>query len=318
VRGVLEDLPKSVLIGAPLLGLLLLLTLVFQDQINRFFEAPVTNDFPQLPAEVNQSVVPLKLPEESVKGSKLHSEEEKVSADKSDVLLTEDQPKRMEIPISLPTVSAPESTPVVDDPAESSVPESADLPISKEDGAAKADLIGGKGVVAGISVSESESPSVPVAAVPPVKSAEVTALPLEKEPKVAEVTPPSVKVAPPKVVEAVKIDTSPPTKPPAPVKETAFKGRVWLLRRNPSRYTLQLIGVQDEGAAKQFISHHGITDEAAYFKTLRDNKPWFSVVYGVYSGRNGALEAKKALPGNLKNGSSWPRSFGSIQKALPR
>jgi len=141
--------------------------------------------------------------------------------------------------------------------------------------------------------------------------------------------PRSIDVGGTKVVEMVTPTVEPPVmqvpspkatvrdaSPPVQAKEAGIKGRVWLTKQKSNRYTLQLIGVQEEYAARQFIQQHGIRDEAAYFMTQRDGKPWFSVVYGVYSGREAAVKAKKKLPASLKSAASWPRSFGSIQQAI--
>jgi len=133
---------------------------------------------------------------------------------------------------------------------------------------------------------------------------------------VSELKLPPVKESSTKIVKISKVVAATPK--PAPVKEARVKvrGTAWFKKQKPERYTLQLIGVQEERAAKQFIKNYKIGAEAAYFTTLRNGKPWYSVVYGVYSGRDAAVLAKKKLPTNLKDGAGWPRSFGSIQEAL--
>lgn len=143
----------------------------------------------------------------------------------------------------------------------------------------------------------------------------------------ADSTPPvvdrtvSIQEPPP----AVKAETSapavnPPAKAAAVADGTAsdrdYKTADWLLRQRPTDFTLQLLGVQDEAAARRFLRAQPLREDMAYFRTLRKDRPWFVVVYGVYPGRAEALAARSGLPGELAGEGVWPRSLASVQAAI--
>ena len=95
-----------------------------------------------------------------------------------------------------------------------------------------------------------------------------------------------------------------------------YKDADWLLQQPATRYTLQLLGVQKEVAAKRFIRRQQTRENMAYFRTLRENRPWYVVVYGLYPDRAAALAARSRLPGQLGEGGAWPRSLASIHTAI--
>jgi DamX protein len=90
----------------------------------------------------------------------------------------------------------------------------------------------------------------------------------------------------------------------------------WLLRQNPSAFTLQLIGVQDEAGVSRFLERYKLPGQTAYFRTSRQGKPWFPVLYGVFPNRDAAVAAKDRLPESLKRSGVWPRSLESVQKEI--
>ncbi len=310
---VLDDLPNSILYGVPVLGAVLLLTLIFQNEINRFFEAPVVETVVQLPPESLPPVVSLKLP--GLQGeatTAAHSTQgEPHSQDAEEQLFKAEAAP--ELALSLPETGRSVGEPLKEPLLESEVVVAA---LKKESTVLVSPPEGVKKEPQAVALAaiepEPKAPEKEAIALP----AEVTApqdVPVETKAVATPVKKQAVPVLDPKQEKRTVVAKE---KPPAPVKETGFKGKVWLLKQAPSRYTLQLIGVQEERAAKQFIRSHRIMAEAAYFKTEREGKPWFSVVFGVYSGRDAAVAAKKKLPISLKGISSWPRSFGSIQQAL--
>ena len=92
----------------------------------------------------------------------------------------------------------------------------------------------------------------------------------------------------------------------------------WLWDQDPSRYTLQLLGGQNEQAVKQFINQQGLQGEAVFYRTRRDGKPWYVVVKGSYPDRQAALSARQQLSPQLQQQSPWPRSFSDIHADLYR
>lgn len=90
----------------------------------------------------------------------------------------------------------------------------------------------------------------------------------------------------------------------------------WLRQQKPAAYTLQLLAVQNEPAIRKYIETHRLQGKVAYFQTVRQGQPWFSLVYGVYPDRKAAVAAIAALPPGLERKSVWLRRMGSVHEAI--
>lgn len=90
----------------------------------------------------------------------------------------------------------------------------------------------------------------------------------------------------------------------------------WILSQNPSFYTIQLIGLQNEKSIHKFVKKYKLFNHVAYYKTLYHKKDWYPLLYGVYPTRREALSAMKKLPQELGKLSPWIRSFSSIQQII--
>ena len=90
----------------------------------------------------------------------------------------------------------------------------------------------------------------------------------------------------------------------------------WLLAQNPSHYTIQLVGLQNEKSINKFVRKYNLFNQVAYYKTLYHNKDWYPLLYGVYPTRKEASSAMKKLPQEFRKFSPWIRSFSSIQQII--
>jgi len=90
----------------------------------------------------------------------------------------------------------------------------------------------------------------------------------------------------------------------------------WLLAQNPSHYTIQLIGLQNEKSIHKFVKKYKLFNKVAYYKTLYRKKDWYPLLYGVYHSRKEASSAMKKLPQEFRKLSPWIRSFSSIQQII--
>jgi len=90
----------------------------------------------------------------------------------------------------------------------------------------------------------------------------------------------------------------------------------WLLAQNPSHYTIQLIGLQNEKSIYEFVKKYKLFNQVAYYKTLYRKKDWYPLLYGVYHSRKEASSAMKKLPQEFRKLSPWIRSFSSIQQII--
>ncbi len=122
----------------------------------------------------------------------------------------------------------------------------------------------------------------------------------------------------------------PPQKPLAPMAETRAAevairqqtaddgphGEDWLLAQEANAFTLQLLGTGKRQALLAFIERHALRDQAAYFSTEREGRPWYTLVYGIYPDRRSAQAAAAALAEKLRALHPWTRSLGSIQAVI--
>ena len=120
-------------------------------------------------------------------------------------------------------------------------------------------------------------------------------------------------------IQNVIVDTQAVIKEtPKPTTTNLTDQAAWLWSQDPSHYTLQLLGGRSEKGIKSFMAQHNLQDKAVFFRTVRDGKPWFALVYGSYPDRQQALQAIKRLPAKLQKTTPWARSFASIHSDLYR
>jgi DamX protein len=115
-----------------------------------------------------------------------------------------------------------------------------------------------------------------------------------------------------KADEAIEVQT-PVT---AAASDSEWRTEVWIAARAQGHLTLQLIALGSPQAAQNFITKNQLKDQAAYFKTSKNNKIYYSVIYGDYDSRAAAQQAAKLLPTSIGKIKPWIRSFASIQKAV--
>jgi DamX protein len=116
-----------------------------------------------------------------------------------------------------------------------------------------------------------------------------------------------------------------PMPTPAPVAQsrnpppTQFtQEESWLLSLNPEHFTLQLLGVRDEQAARDFLVGYPELEDLVFFKTLYRGKDWYVVVYGDFATRQAAATAVTQLPASLRDAKPWTRQLQQIQQEINR
>ncbi|MBS0290231.1 MAG: AAA family ATPase [Proteobacteria bacterium] len=90
-----------------------------------------------------------------------------------------------------------------------------------------------------------------------------------------------------------------------------------LLLKDKHHYTLQLFGTYKESTVKEFIKKYSLTEKSYTFKTKRQGKDWYVVVYGDY----GTIKEAKIAANDLKEIQQakvqpWVRDFGSVQQDI--
>ncbi|PLY15716.1 MAG: hypothetical protein C0631_06230 [Sedimenticola sp.] len=293
-----SDIPLGAVIGGGLVALLLILALLFQDDINTLFTGePVAEPMSEEPSMANEPELPIP-----------------VTADEEPVgnsgLASQDQPLR-EIGSAPPVMAL-------------SLPE-----IGKEErpesGTADTEELVTEPISTPEPVQEELQEEIAAAIVP------ANATPMETEQIIREVPPPQQPVV---LSESLKnrqsdqgaVDARPKSpvseaKKPLVKSEKTSKGGIspgekYLLDQKATAYTLQLIGVYEAKAAEAFIKRYGLENQAKYFRTTLNGRDWYSVVYGVYPNRDAAAVAKATLPKSLTNRDIWPRPLASVQSAI--
>jgi len=112
------------------------------------------------------------------------------------------------------------------------------------------------------------------------------------------------------------ITTSAPAKETPKITAVKTDKKNWIEKQNPKYFTLQLIGSSKEKSAENFIKKHKLENDAHIFSTVRNDKPWFSVIYKSYPQRKDAQAAIKSLPATLKNLKPWIRTFAHIKRDM--
>lgn len=91
-----------------------------------------------------------------------------------------------------------------------------------------------------------------------------------------------------------------------------------IMSMKASRYTLQLIALDQKKALQKFISANHLSGKVHTFIIHRNGKILYAVVYGNYPSPAAAKAALKTLPAAVQKNNVWPRSFGSIQKEVKK
>lgn len=106
----------------------------------------------------------------------------------------------------------------------------------------------------------------------------------------------------------------PKTKPTKITKLAGLKDERWILDQEPNHFTLQVLGTQNKSSIKTFIDAHKFHDQTAVFQTLRNGKPWYSVIYGSYETKDAAATAKKGIASSKVK--PWLRRFDSVHAKI--
>lgn len=126
----------------------------------------------------------------------------------------------------------------------------------------------------------------------------------------------------PAVASPVKESTKPEdlkpqaTKPKAPASQAlgnGIRGEEWVRAQPAGQFTLQLMALKEEKAARQFIETHHLQDNSAYYPIQRNGQILYALVYGVYPSQGEALQAAKDLPASWRVSNPWVRSFKSLR-----
>ena len=343
---ILADLSGPSLVGGFIVVILALGTLIFQDEINELFTGQ-TPEAEWLPVHEIDShvVVPLQRPESSLLTSRETPSTEETTAPVA-VMLPDlsgmpgagagGQAPLEEEPEEVPETEAFDETPAPTAAVDVSVQIGADagpaapqvpgaepgpidpVPLSGSPEESVHVAVAGSREEGSGQLMASESSPTDEKAAASVHGVDTPALesqrPTHEEEPSAAKAPSGVS----NIADAEKIETvdDKPVSAAPPVREAGIYREDWLLKQNPENFTLQLIGLGDGQGVQRFLRAQQLSGDVAYFQTLRNGKPWFIVVSGVYPSRAAAVAARDSLPTRLRRSGVWPRTLGSVHEAI--
>lgn len=97
-------------------------------------------------------------------------------------------------------------------------------------------------------------------------------------------------------------------------KLNGLYGQQWIKQQNKNHFTLQLLGTHQKITLPQYLKKHSLNSDAAIFRNKRNNKDWFTLIYGNYTTKAEAQNAANKLPKGASK--PWVRSFASILPSL--
>lgn len=93
-------------------------------------------------------------------------------------------------------------------------------------------------------------------------------------------------------------------------------GNNWIKQQNKNHFTLQLLGTHNKSTLPAYLKKFSLKDDAAIFKSKRNNKDWYTLIYGSHPNKAAAQAVAKQLPHGVNK--PWIRSFASILPALTK
>lgn len=94
------------------------------------------------------------------------------------------------------------------------------------------------------------------------------------------------------------------------------RGADWIMLQKKSAYTFQLMGTWERSEVDEFIEKYALTGDVAVFASMRENKVWYALLYGVYESKTAAVNASENWPAPLNGVSTWLRRFEGVQTQI--
>lgn len=110
----------------------------------------------------------------------------------------------------------------------------------------------------------------------------------------------------------------PVAKPSQPAQQsmTASAQEQTILSWKPAEYTIQLLGVSSEKAARDYIAAQSNRGDLLMFKSKRQGRDWFVVITGRFANSAQARQAIANLPASQRDAGPWPRDVKTIQAEI--
>lgn len=103
-----------------------------------------------------------------------------------------------------------------------------------------------------------------------------------------------------------------------PLPSKSLSDTDWLLSRQPTHYTLQILATKDKQAITRLTTNNQLSDKSAEYSFNDNGKQWFNLVMGDYANLQSARAAMQKLPESVRALNPWVRRFDSIQRVISR
>lgn len=101
------------------------------------------------------------------------------------------------------------------------------------------------------------------------------------------------------------------------IKDKGILTEKALIMAQPAKnYTFQIAGLSHPEQLERYLNEHKLTEQIYTYQTLRNNKPWYVVLYGSFSSVEQANAAKSKLPIKVQKAQPWMKTFSQIQREL--
>lgn len=94
------------------------------------------------------------------------------------------------------------------------------------------------------------------------------------------------------------------------------EGKAWVMAQPAKNYTFQIAGLSRETQLKQYLTENELPENVWTYQTVRNNKPWYVVLYGSFTSVEQANAAKLKLPARVQKDKPWLKRFAQIQRDL--
>ena len=115
------------------------------------------------------------------------------------------------------------------------------------------------------------------------------------------------------LIASIDADGTPDELVEQPRAETS-SGVTWLMKQPADSYIIQLLATPNEDSVHKLLARHGIGSQSTVLPFLRNNEPWYAVLYGIYASRADADQAVQGLPPELRDAPPWIRAVGDVQR----
>ncbi|MCC5795898.1 MAG: hypothetical protein JJU48_01060 [Methylophaga sp.] len=141
---------------------------------------------------------------------------------------------------------------------------------------------------------------------------EVVAAESESELEAAVVEPAELSMA-----DATEADVEPATAVTTPVRASdKIHQQDWIMRQRGTSYTFQLMGSWELDEVDAFVEKYELKGDVAVFASIRNERTWYALIYGVYPGRQQAMTANTNWPAPLNTVPTWLRRIDSVQEQI--